>query len=130
VALIKTTDAFKGVQAIATSFYGLGGDASIMHSMHVTWAALFAGTITIEISNLDEVALNDATVGNWVQDNAATAEVGTTAGGVWTAKTLVVTAGQVGGAFIKLPDSAHKRYRTKVICTAADALRIAACGKE
>ena len=117
-----------------TYYYGIGGDASMIKSLHILGldAALIITAATIEFSNLPDVALNSTTAGEWVQDNGATTNSGAVgAGWTWTAKTLAVAGGALGGAFLNIADNAMRRCRLKVVVGATGGrIRVRSHGAE
>lgn len=133
-ALESTTDAINGNQAIsAASFYGLGGDASMVHHIHIKWDSTLAATITIESTDFPpaEVLTNDVVAGNWVQENPPTGYTAISAGATAaTPLVLSIAGGTAGGASMSIGNIGCKRLRAKVVCTVAGQLRIRTNGKQ
>jgi len=128
---IDSRDMRKGVQAIATSYYGAGGDSSIIQSIHFQWDAVFVGVITFETSNftgLDPTVAGAA--GAWIQENPSTAYIGSAPAGLATNMTITVPGGTAGGAMVHVGNLGSRVIRAKVVCTVAGILNITSAGKE
>lgn len=133
-AIESTTDAFQGTHPIATTKYGLGGDASLIQSCHIRWDATFVGTITFWTCDFPpyEVLLTDAVAGNWIQQNPVSGYTAISPAGAATAVaplTIIVPGGTAGGAGPDVGNLGHKRLAAQVACTVAGYLRIRANGK-
>lgn len=139
-AVENTTDSFRGRQPVsAGSWYGAGGDASLVQSIHLQWDATLAAVITIWGSNFPEtgvgaVALDSVVAGDWVQQNPPSGYTAISPVGAATvgANPLVITVpgGVAGGALLDLSGSGDKRLRVQVVCTVAGQLRIRPNGKD
>lgn len=134
-AVESNSDAFKGTQAATTSFFGLGGDASVINSIHIQWdATLVATGITVWASNLPptEVAVSSVVAGDWIQLNPPTGYTAISPPGAATAATplvLAIPGGTAGGAFLDIGNTGAKRLRVQVVCTTPGFLRIRGNGK-
>ena len=131
----STTDAKLGQQTVITSYYGLGGDASMISSIHIQWdASLIATDISVWATNFPEVQTNSTTAGEWVQlqpTSGYTAISPAGAGAVGASPLIVTVAGgAAGAAFMDLGNSGAARLRVRVVCTQAGQLRIRGNGKE
>lgn len=140
-AIESASDAFRGLQPITTSYYGLGGSDSIVQSAHFMWdATLVCSGITIWACNFPEqlgtaaVPTDSVVAGEWIQLNptagyTAVSPVGaaTIAGGPLV---IVVPGGTAGGIWIDLGNTGARRLRARVVCTTAGQLRIRANGKQ
>lgn len=128
---IAARDVKKGNQAVTTSYYGVGGDSSIVQHVHLKWDAVFAAVITFETSDFTEL---DPTVagsaGDWIQENPTTAYVGSTPAGLAVNLTITVPGGTAGGASVHVGNLGSYLMRVKVVCSVAGQLRIACAGKE
>lgn len=135
-AVQSVSDAKNGNQIIATAFYGVGGDMSLIQHIHLQWDAVFVGVFTFESSDFPEL---DPTVagaaGAWVQENPSTAYVAISPAGSATVVNATVTVpgggagGAAGGASINIGNLGSYRLRVKVVCTTAGVIRIRAHGK-
>lgn len=134
-AVPSASDAFNGTQPIATSFYGVGGDASLVQHIHLKWDATLVATITFESNEFPEVSITDpstgATAGNWIQENPTTAYIAVSPAGAGTIvnATITVPGGTAGGASINIGNWGGARLRVKVVATVAGVLRIRSHGK-
>lgn len=131
----SATDAFNGQQAATTSFYGVGGDASLVQSIHMKWdATLVCSGITVWSANFPEVALNSGTAGDWIQLQPTSGYTAISPAGAATLGAspliIVVPGGTAGGVFIDLGNTGAGRLMVKVVCTTPGQLRIKANGKE
>jgi hypothetical protein len=116
-AIENTSDILPGVsQAIGTDYRGVGGDASLVTSVHLKWDAVYVGTIYVDSSNFPDVALNSTTAGDWINE---------TASGI----TTTVAGGTASGAMIHLGNLGNKRLRLRIVTTTAGALRARSHGK-
>lgn len=110
--------------------------------VHIRWAALTAGTITIEFCNFpariagsneggDDVT--DYANSDWVPWNPTTAGAFTVqvtgTNNTVTALTLTMGGTNAGTAFINLPDSGCRRIRVKFVTTVGGLVRVNARGK-
>lgn len=139
-AIEAASDAFNGQQQVATSFYGLGGDAALVQHVHIVWDVTLAATITIESCDMppSEFPTNVAgAAGIWVQENPPTGYTaiggGVVAIGAGAAAAtpfvLVIAGTAASGASINIGNLGSKRLRAKVVCTVAGQLRIRTNGK-
>jgi hypothetical protein len=131
-AVENPTDSKIGTQAVATDYYGLGGDASLVQNVHIAWGAALAATITIWSSNFPEVALNSTDAKEWCQLNPPTGYTAISPPAAASAATplvLVIPGGTAGCASIDLGNIGNKRLRCRVVATVADFLRIRPNGK-
>lgn len=128
------TNAFRGTQAVTTSYYGLGGDTQIIQHVHGMWDAALVATITFWTSEFDEVALNSTTAGEWVQEDPPSANVylAISPAGACTSTNMTITipGGVAGGFSLHLGNLGSLKLRARVICTTAGFLRLTAGGKE
>jgi hypothetical protein len=107
-----------------------------LQSVQILTGALIAGVFTIETSNFPQtgpagaVTTWDETIGNWVNENPASAYAATVGTG-WTvsALTLTKTAG-AGAAMIHLGNLGARRCRIKAAITTGGTVRVAPHGKE
>ncbi len=113
-AIENPADQYLNIAPIGTTYVGIGGDAALNTSAHLSWDTTFAGAVTVEASNYPDVALNSATAGDWIDTGIAA----TNAAG-----------GSVGGAMIQVPNNGARRLRLKVVATVAGRLRVRAHGK-
>lgn len=120
-----------GNQPVATSYYGVGGDSSIIQSVHFKWDNAFAAIITFETSNITGIDPTAAGVaGQWIQENAATAYIGSTPAGLATAMTVTVPGGTPGGFMAHVGNLGSRVMRMKVVCTVQGVIEIWSAGKE
>lgn len=138
-AVENTTDSFIGQQLATTSWYGAGGDASLVQSIHIQWDSTLVAVITIWGSNFPAqgkgaVALNSIVAGEWVQQNPPSGYTAISPVGAGTvgANPLVLTipGGTAGGALMDLSGSGDKQLRVQVVCTTPGFLRIRPNGKD
>lgn len=136
-AIENVSDSFNGLQPITTSFYGLGGDGSLVQHVTISWDASLIATITIWSTNFPEVALDSTDARHWVQEDPPTGYTGISPAGAATAARpliLVIAGGTAGAASINIgePRSSlgSKRHRARVVCTQAGQLRIRPNGKD
>jgi hypothetical protein len=125
-------NAFRGTQPVATTYYGLGGDASMIHHVQIQWDATLAATITFESSDFTEIA-NGASVtpGDWVQENPPTGYTAIGAGATAATPLVIVIAGTTAsGASVNLGNIGSRRLQAKVVCGTAGFLRICTHGKQ
>jgi hypothetical protein len=142
----STSDAKRGLQLVQTDYYGLGGDASLIQSVHMQWdSALVCSSITIWACNFPDlgsepfgVALTDpatgATAGSWIQLNPPTgytaiSPAGAATIGATTPLVIVVPGGTAGGIFVDIGNTGARRLRAVVVCTTQGQLRIRTNGK-
>lgn len=131
-AVESASDATNGQQAITTSYYGLGGDASLVQHIHIKWDAALVATITIESSDFHDVALNSTTAGDWVQENPSSGYTAVSPSGAATTATplvLAIPGVTAGGASMNIGNLGSRRLRAKVVCTTGGFLRIHTNGK-
>lgn len=131
-AIENTTDSFIGTQAVTTSYYGIGGDASLVQSVHFKWDATLVATITIWNANFPEVALNSVIDGDWVQQNptAGYTPISPPSAATATAPlTLIIAGGTAGGAIMDVGNTGSRRGRCRVVCATGGFLRIRPNGK-
>jgi hypothetical protein len=128
---IDSRIAKQGIQTVTTSFYGVGGDASIIQSVHLRWDATFAAVITFETSNIVGLDPTVAGVaGEWIQENPTTAYIGATPAGLATNMTITVPGGTAGGAMVHVGNLGSRVMRVKVVCSVQGLLVITSAGKE
>jgi hypothetical protein len=72
----------------------------------------------------------DATAGNWIQENPASATVSTSGTG-WTptAATVVAAGSTIGGALWHLGNNGSRRWRLKIVVTTGGLCRVGVHGK-
>jgi len=132
-AVPNPSDAFNGTQAVsAASYYGVGGDASMIQHVHIKWGSTFIGSITFESSSFPELIASSAgAAGDWIQENPSTAYIGISPAGAGTPTnaTIAVAGGTAGGASINIGNWGGWQLRVKVVCTQAGTLRIRSHGK-
>lgn len=120
-----------GTQVVTTAYYGVGGDSSIIQSVHFKWDSAFAATITFETSNIQGL---DTTVagaaGQWIQENASTAYIASTPAGLATAMTVTVPGGTPGGFMAHVGNLGSRLMRVRVACTVQGVIEIWSAGKE
>lgn len=121
------------------------GEVSLI-GVHLKWGTAFVGTIAIETSNFcqriggsiagsPDVTDWDATVGNWIQQNPATAYIsvtstdGSTGGATVTNATVTVAGGAAGGTLFDVGNLGAKRVRIKIVATTGDVVRASVNGK-
>ena len=132
-AIESPTNALHGTQAIATSYYGLGGDESLIQSVQFKWDAVLVATITIWTSNFPEVALDSIVAGDWIQQIPPTGYTAISPVGSATAATpfvLTIPGGTAGGADMQIGNLGSRLLRARVIATTAGVLRIRTNGKD
>lgn len=126
---------FDSNQAVATSFYGLGGDNSTIQHVHMSWASTTTAVITFWSSNYppEQVPLNDTTAGNWIQEDPPTGYTAISPAGAATVGanplTITIPGGTAGGCSVNIGNIGSKRLRVRVVCTVAGALKIWPNGK-
>lgn len=131
-AVEQPSNAFIGQQPIATSFYGLGGDASLVQHAMFAWDATLVATITIWSTDFPDVLLNSADAKEWCQENPPTGYTAVSPVGAATVTTPLVIAipgGTAGCASVNLGNLGSKLLRARVVCTTAGFLRIRGNGK-
>lgn len=129
----STTDAKKGNQAVATSYYGLGGDSAIVQHVHLQWDATLAATITFESTEFDDVSLLSTVAGEWIQENPTSGvyiAISPGGAGSFVNMTITIPGGTAGGASVHIGNLGSLWLRAKVVATVAGFLRIRAGGKE
>lgn len=118
-AIERPSDDFNGLLTDDpdTHYIGVGGDASMIHSIHLAWDAALTATITVESCNFPEVAVDDETAGNWIDE----ADI-----------TDISPAASASGAMIHIADNGARRLRLKVVVTEGGAgrLRVRQHGKQ
>jgi hypothetical protein len=141
-AIENTTDSVRGLQAVTggtPANYGLGGDGSIIQSVHFIWDAAFVGSFTIWSCNIPDsgpgpVTLVSSVAGEWIQQQPPTGYTAISPAGAGTvgASPLIVNVpgGTAGGAFMDIGNLGGKRLRTQVICTTQGVIRIRPNGKD
>lgn len=127
---------FNGQQAItAGTFYGLGGDGSLIHAIQGKWDATFVGVFTFWSCDLppEEVAVSSVVAGDWIQQQPTTgyAAISPTGAATVGASPLILTVpgGTAGGFSVVVGTFANRRWRIGVVCTVAGQLRIHTSGK-
>lgn len=138
-AIENTTDSFRGLQAVTTSWYGAGGSDSLTQSIHMQWDGALVATVTVWACDFPEqlspgaVALNSTNAGDWIQLNPPTGYTAVSPAGAATIAAgplaIVVPGGTAGGCFIDLGNTGARRLRVQVVCTTQGQLRIHAHGK-
>jgi len=112
-------------------------------AVHVTWDSALTGTVNYQDSNLPafaslsapytdssastDVALNDATAGNWVPNNSPT--ITSTTGGTAAGGTLTIAGGTAGGARFDITGAA-RRGRMQLVLSVGGAFRCHDHGKQ
>lgn len=132
-AIKSTNDVVNGQQAVTTSYYGLGGDASLVQHAHIAWDAALIATITIWSSDFPEVALNSTDAKEWCQENPSSGYTAISPSGAATAATplvLAIPGGTAGCASMNIGNLGSDKLRARVVCTQAGFLRIRPNGKE
>lgn len=132
-AIEAPTDSFIGLQPVATSFYGLGGDRSIVQSATVSWDAALIAVVTVWSTDFPDVTLDSAAARDWVQQNPPTGYTAISPAGAATAATplvLTIPGGTAGIATMILGNWGCRRLRCRVVCTQAGQLRIRCNGKD
>jgi len=119
----------------AIHYFGVGGDASLVHGVQFMWDATFAGSITIWTSSFraSDAPINSTTAGAWIQQNPTSGYTPISPGGAATAATpLVITipGGTAGGCDLSFGNIPQKRFRAVVTVTTAGLLRAKHNGKE
>lgn len=127
---------FNGQQLVNTSFYGVGGDGSLVHAIHLVWDSGLVATITFESCDLppEEFAANTAGIsGIWIQQQPPTGYTAISPPGAATvgASPLIINVpgGTAGGASVLIGTFASRRWRVKVVCTVTGQLRVHQNGK-
>jgi hypothetical protein len=113
-AIEQPSDIVNQSLSIGTHYLGIGGDASLVHSVHWKWDGTIQATITYESSNLPDVAITSTTAGDWI-DEADITDTSIT--------------GVAGGAMIHIGNCGARRLRAKVVVTVAGRLRGCQHGK-
>lgn len=133
-AIENPADSFNGQQAVTTSYYGLGGDGSLVGEAHCKWDTALIAVFTIWTSDFPEVALNSVVPGEWIQQDPPSGYTAISPAGAATvgANPLVVTVpgGTAGGCSMNMGNYGSKRMRIRVVCTQAGQLRIRPNGKD
>lgn len=131
---IEQNDATRGPQAVGTSYYGVGGDSSIVQHIHLQWDASLIAVISFETSDFKDVSAStpSATAGDWITENPTTAYIATASGGgvAIANMTITIAGGTANGASVHVGNLGSRRLRVKVVCTQAGFLRIGSAGKE
>jgi len=125
------SDIFQGLQPVsAATYYGAGGDSSLIHTVHLQWDAAFAGVFTFELSNFTGLDPKvTGTSGQWIPICAfslASVVGGTVASNPATAGTpasVTVVAGNAGGAVLHFASLGTYAMRGKVNCSAQGVIR-------
>jgi len=136
----STTDAKRGQQAVTggnPSYYGLGGDAALIHHVHLQWDPVLVATITFWSCDFPEqgvgsVAIDSTVAGDWIQEDPPTGYTAISPAGAATVATPLVISipgGTAGGASVQISGLGSKRLRARVVCTTAGFLRIHTHGK-
>lgn len=88
-----------------TYHFPLGGESSIISSVHWQWdAAIVITSITIQSSNYPDVAVGSVNPGDWVTDTLAPTPV-----------VLAAAGGAAGGGIQNVPNSGARRLRAVVV---------------
>lgn len=116
-------------------FYPLGGQDAPTLSAHVQWdASLVITSITVEDCNFpdSEVAWHADAAGEWIDEDPASAFVGSDGAGVTvTAGVVAVAGGAQGGCMFHISDTGARRTRLAVVVAGTGGeMRVAAWGKE
>lgn len=136
--ILATADAFRGLQAAATAFYGAGGDSALIHHVHLQWDNAFAGVFTFETSDFPEVshAVAPVTPGDWVPECAFSlasvtggAAIASSAATPAVPASVTVAAGQQGGCSLHFTSNGAHRLRIKNVCSAPGVVRARIHGK-
>lgn len=112
-----------------TYFVPVGGEGSLVESVHVQWDATAVGTITVEDSNNPDVTNISTTNGEWIQENPTTAYVGIT-GGTVSNLTVTIPGGTIGGCLIHLGNTGAIRTRLRVVLGTGGRMNFTANGKQ
>lgn len=131
----------------ATFYFPLGHGGfreSSMQTATLLWAAAVAGTLTVEVTNAPryvggassgpvDVSDYDATAGNWIPWNPATATPNivqvTGTGNSATAYTITLGGTNAGGAAIQLAQTGFRRARLKLVASVGGNVRCTLSGK-
>lgn len=121
-----------GDQAVATSYYGFGGDASLVQHVHIQWDAAIIATITFEASDFADVDASAAPVkaGDWVPATATSIDIVAGSCTLTSTTTITLDKATAGGALVTFQLFGARRGRVKVVCTTHGNLRIGAAGKQ
>lgn len=111
----QVADNHNATLSAATHYIGVGGDNSLVHSIHLKWDAALVGTITVESSNFPDVALDSATAGDWI-DEASIADV--------------TPAAAASGTMIHVGNNGARRLRLKCVIGTPGVLRVRTHGKK
>jgi len=119
----------------ATYFYPLGGQDAPYLDAHCQWdAALILTSVTVETCGFpeSEVSYYSDDAGEWIDQDPATAYVGSDGAGVTvTAGVVAVAGGAQGGCNFQMSGSTSRRTRLKVVVGAIGGeMRTASWGKE
>jgi len=137
--IIQSGDAKRGLQAAATNYYGVGGNGSMLHHVHIEWDSAFVGVFTFETSDFPE--LTDVTVagtaGDWVPECAfslastvgAGVTIASNAATPGTPASVTVAGGAAGGCSLNFALSGAQFMRAKVVCATPGVIRIRSHGK-
>lgn len=126
----------RGAQAIATNYYGVGGDSAMIHHVHLIWDTNFAGVFTFETSDVTDLDPGVAgTAGQWIPEASFSASGvvgGTVASNPATPGTpasVTVVAGNPGGASLNFTYNGARIMRVKCVCTTGGQIEIWSHGK-
>ncbi len=118
-----------------TYYYPLGGQDSTDLSAHCQWdASIILTSITIEDSDFpdSEASWYTSSAGAWIDEDPATAFVGSVGAGVTVSAGVVAVAGGAqGGCMFHVSSTAARRTRLKVVVGGTGGeMRVASWGKE
>lgn len=117
------------LDASSTYYFALGGQSAPTESVHFKWDGTITGVITLWETNLDNVALNSSTAGEWIQEDPSTAYIPVSGGGGSVANATITVSAAAGGAFVNMGFFGGRRLRARMVTTAGGNLRVAAHGK-
>ncbi len=134
-AIESPTYAHNGLQAIATSYYGLGGDESLIQHATISWDSALIATITFWSTDFPEfdAPLSSTDARHWAQENPPTGYTAVSPVGAATTATplvIVIPGGTAGCASVGIGNIGSKRLRCRVVCTQAGQLAIRTNGKD
>lgn len=144
-AIQTPSPAFKGKPGVATVHIGIGGDASLVQSVTITWDATLAGAITVWTTDFPDaiagstaagtVALTSAASGDgWVQQQPTTGYTAISPAGSATvgASPLIlnIPGGTAGTANFQIGNLGSPRARLRGVFTVDGLLIVVAHGKE
>lgn len=135
-ALERPSPFVTGTSPTGQLFYGIGGDASLVHGCHLLWDATFAGQITVWTSDfpLADSPLQSVVAGQWIQQQPTAGYTPISPVGAATlgASPLIVNVpgGTAGGCDLSFGNLPQRRTRIGVNCSVAGQLRGFEHGKD